>query len=283
MASIQRRMGPNVVGFWGALQAFADGFKLIFKEAIIPAKANRVLFILSPILIIAIGLLVWAFIPLSNLNYLVSLDFSLLVIYSVLSFGVYGIIMAGWSSNSRYAFIGSMRSASQLISYEISMSLTKIRLVCIDALECIGAQLCENNTKKFLLAYIVFAPTPEFDWWCADRDPIIEFSLFNNKNCDLWTVTGFYQIYIELIRKGWFQMHYPSLVRSVQMRCLGGSSEVTMEDVNWTHFLMQSILAALLGTFVILTLYVTYTLWLWFTDVTDLLKKILELRKPPYA
>jgi NADH-quinone oxidoreductase subunit H len=122
-----------------------------------------VLFILSPILIIAIGLLVWAFIPLSNLNYLVSLDFSLLVIYSVLSFGVYGIIMAGWSSNSRYAFIGSMRSASQLISYEISMSLTKIRLVCIDALECIGAQLCENNTKKFLLAYIVFAPTPEFD------------------------------------------------------------------------------------------------------------------------
>jgi NADH-quinone oxidoreductase subunit H len=82
-----------------------------------------VLFILSPILIIAIGLLVWAFIPLSNLNYLVSLDFSLLVIYSVLSLGVYGIIMAGWSSNSRYAFIGSMRSASQLISYEISMGL----------------------------------------------------------------------------------------------------------------------------------------------------------------
>lgn len=123
LASIQRRKGPNIVGFWGTLQAIADGVKLIFKEVIIPFKANQILFLASPSITLIIGLVVWVFIPFSDLNYLTNFDFSLLFIYSISSIGVYGVIGAGWSSNSKYAFLGSLRSAAQLVSYEVFIGL----------------------------------------------------------------------------------------------------------------------------------------------------------------
>ena len=123
MASIQRRKGPNVTGFWGTLQAIADGLKLIFKEVVIPIRANWVLFLLAPAMTLTIGLVIWVFIPFSETNYLTNFDFSLLFVYAISSLGVYGIIGAGWASNSKYAFLGSLRSAAQLISYEISIGL----------------------------------------------------------------------------------------------------------------------------------------------------------------
>lgn len=123
LASIQRRKGPNVTGFWGILQAFADGLKLLLKEVIIPMKANWILFIASPCLSLFIGLLIWVFIPFSDLNYLTNFDYSLLILYSFSSLGVYSIIGAGWSSNSKYAFLGGLRSAAQMISYEVSIAL----------------------------------------------------------------------------------------------------------------------------------------------------------------
>lgn len=123
MASIQRRRGPNVTGFWGILQAIADGLKLIFKEIIIPIRANWFLFLFAPGITLLIGLVIWVFIPFSPINYVTNFDFSLLFIYAVSSIGVYGIIGAGWSSNSKYAFLGSLRSAAQLISYEVSIGL----------------------------------------------------------------------------------------------------------------------------------------------------------------
>ena len=123
LASIQRRKGPNVTGFWGILQAFADGLKLLLKEIIIPMKANWVLFLASPCLSLFIGLLIWVFIPFSDLNFLTNFDYSLLILYSFSSLGVYSIIGAGWSSNSKYAFLGGLRSAAQMISYEVSIAL----------------------------------------------------------------------------------------------------------------------------------------------------------------
>jgi len=123
MASIQRRKGPNVTGFWGTLQAIADGLKLIFKEIVIPIRANWILFLLAPSITLVIGLVLWVFIPFSDLNYLTNFDFSLLFVYAISSIGVYGIIGAGWASNSKYAFLGSLRSAAQLISYEVSIGL----------------------------------------------------------------------------------------------------------------------------------------------------------------
>lgn len=123
LASIQRRKGPNVTGFWGILQAFADGLKLLLKEIIIPVRSNWVLFLLAPCLSLAIALVTWVFIPFSDMNYITNFDYSLLILYAMSSLGVYAIIGAGWTSNSKYAFLGGLRSAAQLISYEVSISL----------------------------------------------------------------------------------------------------------------------------------------------------------------
>jgi len=123
LASIQRRKGPNVIGFWGVLQGFADGLKLLLKEIVVPIRSNWVLFLAAPCIALFIGLLIWVFIPFSELNYLTNFDYSLLLVYAFSSLGVYGIIGAGWTSNSKYAFLGGLRSAAQLISYEISIAL----------------------------------------------------------------------------------------------------------------------------------------------------------------
>jgi NADH-quinone oxidoreductase subunit H len=138
LASIQRRKGPNVTGFWGTLQAIADGLKLIFKEVVIPVRANWVLFLAAPSITLLIGLLIWVLIPFSNTNYLTNFDFSLLFIYALSSIGVYGVIGAGWSSNSKYAFLGSLRSAAQLISYEVSIGLLLLPIsICANSFNLI--------------------------------------------------------------------------------------------------------------------------------------------------
>ena len=138
LASIQRRKGPNVTGFWGTLQAIADGLKLIFKEVVIPVRANWMLFLAAPSITLLIGLLIWVFIPFSDINYLTNFDFSLLFVYAISSIGVYGVIGAGWSSNSKYAFLGSLRSAAQLISYEVFIGLLLLPIaICANSFNLI--------------------------------------------------------------------------------------------------------------------------------------------------
>lgn len=157
MASIQRRRGPNIVGAYGLLQAVADGTKLIFKDIIIPIRANPVLFIAAPSLALLISLVIWVFIPFSEVNYLTNFDLSLLFVYAISSIGVYGIIWAGWSSNSKYAFLGSLRSSAQLISYEVSMNLLLLPVAA-----------CANS---FNLLEIVAAQGKTV-WFCAPLLPI---------------------------------------------------------------------------------------------------------------
>lgn len=128
MANIQRRKGPNVVGFLGILQPFADGLKLLIKETILPSRANKVLFIIAPIVSLFLSLITWAVIPFDNFYVFANLNFGILYIYAVSSLNVYSIIFAGWSGNSRYSFLGTLRSAAQMISYEVSMGLI---LICI--------------------------------------------------------------------------------------------------------------------------------------------------------
>lgn len=123
MASIQRRRGPTITGLYGTGQAIADGVKLLFKEILIPIKSNVILFLFAPFLALLSSLAVWVFIPFSEFNWLTNFELSLLFTYAISSFGVYGIIIAGWASNSKYAFLGALRSSAQLISYEVSMSL----------------------------------------------------------------------------------------------------------------------------------------------------------------
>lgn len=128
LAAMQRRRGPNVVGIYGLLQAIADAFKLLSKETLIPGSSNFLLFILSPIFTFIISMLCWSLIPF-DFNVVISdLNLGLLFLFAFSSLGVYGIIISGWSSNSKYAFLGSLRSSAQFISYEISMGLLLILL-----------------------------------------------------------------------------------------------------------------------------------------------------------
>ena len=121
MASMQRRKGPDVVGFWGLLQGVVDGVKLLLKDIILPTTSNKFLFIFAPIYTFAISLIGWAVIPYDFSVVVADLNLGILFIYAMSALGVYGVIIAGWASNSKYAFLGSMRSAAQMISYDVSL------------------------------------------------------------------------------------------------------------------------------------------------------------------
>jgi len=129
MAGIQRRRGPDVVGAWGLIQPFADAAKLILKETILPSTANKVLFVIAPILSFMLSLVGWAVIPFGETFVLSDINVGVLYLFAVSSLGVYGIIMSGWASNSKYAFLGGLRSAAQMVSYEVSIGFIIIAVV----------------------------------------------------------------------------------------------------------------------------------------------------------
>ncbi len=134
MASMHQRKGPNVVGFFGLLQAFADGLKLFIKETIFPNSANILIFVLAPITTFLISLVVWAAIPFGDNLVISDLNLGVVYIFAISSLGVYGIIFSGWSSNSKWAFLGSLRSTAQMISYEVSIGII---VLCV--LLCVGS------------------------------------------------------------------------------------------------------------------------------------------------
>ena len=131
---VQKRRGPNVVGPFGLFQTLADALKYIFKEIIIPASANKVVFILAPIVTMTLALIAWAVIPMSKDLVLSNINVGILYLFAVSSLGVYGIIMGGWASNSKYPFLGAIRSAAQMVSYEVS-----IGIIIINVLLCVGS------------------------------------------------------------------------------------------------------------------------------------------------
>jgi len=160
LSSMQRRRGPNVVGIFGIIQAFADGVKLILKETIIPSSSNYILFLLSPIIIFTLSLFGWALIPFFKGIVIVDIELGVIVLLAISSLSVYGVIISGWSSNSKYALFGALRSSAQMISYEVSIGLLIMPVIFLAGstnLSCIVfAQKNLYNCFPFFLSFILF-------------------------------------------------------------------------------------------------------------------------------
>jgi len=166
MGSIQRRRGPNVVGYLGLLQPLADGLKLFAKETLLPTAANTGIFILAPLLFFILSLMSWAVIPFGDGLVLSNINVGVLYLFAISSLSVYGIVLSGWSSNSKYSFLGSLRSAAQMISYEVSMGFIIVSVI-----------LCSGS---FNLSDIVFSQ--ENVWYISSLFPPF-FNVFHFDPC----------------------------------------------------------------------------------------------------
>ena len=156
-AAVQKRKGPNVVGPFGLFQVPADGLKFIFKEIILPDSADKIVFLIAPIITLALSIAAWAVIPVQSGIVLANINVGILYIFAISSLGVYGILMAGWASNSKYPFFGALRSAAQMVSYEVSIGFVIVTvLMCVGSLNLSEIVLAQKNIWFFIPLFPMF-------------------------------------------------------------------------------------------------------------------------------
>jgi NADH-quinone oxidoreductase subunit H len=157
LAAMQLRRGPNVVGPFGLFQPFADAIKMMMKETIVPAGASRFLFIMAPMLTFALAVIAWAVIPVNDGWGIANINVGVLYLFAISSLGVYGVIIAGWASNSKYAFLGALRSAAQMVSYEVSMGFVMVTvLLCVGSLNLNDVVLAQRKIWFFIPLFPMF-------------------------------------------------------------------------------------------------------------------------------
>jgi len=157
MAAMQARKGPNVVGPFGLMQPFADAVKMLMKETIIPTGANRILFIVAPLLTMTLAMIAWAVIPVNDGWAIANINVGILYLFAISSLGVYGIVIAGWASNSKYAFLGALRSAAQMVSYEVSMGFVIVTvLLCAGSLNLTEIVRAQEHVWFFIPLFPMF-------------------------------------------------------------------------------------------------------------------------------
>ena len=207
MGSMQQRLGPNYNGFFGLLQPLADGLKLLLKESVIPTNSDTFSFVFAPILTFFLSLIGWSIIPFSTFGFFTNVDISLLFIFAVSSLGVYGVILSGWASNSRYAFFGALRSAAQMVSYEVSLGLILISiLICVGSLNFIDIVLYQN--------YIFFAVPffPLFLMWLISILAETNRAPFDLPEAESELVSGFNVEYASMGFALFFLAEYGSII-----------------------------------------------------------------------